>query len=273
MKFNTSSVLAFCLLAYVHISTSANAAGWGVSESTDHGDWSDYTEASPDIYPDGWQISALADFEGHEIQLRSSGGALLRWLDVEQIKTLHKVHLEIQQVAEARATLYITRGETPNASAGIRDGRNTIFVNFAMFDMVQGDADLWAALMGHELAHLKLGHGESQAKKNLPLNILKSVGTAVLNNPLANIASSTLLDSVTAKFSRDDERQSDYMGVIWAIESNYDPYGAVELHRKMAELGRGHPLPFLSTHPSSPERIENLESLADRLTDKSEPQG
>ena len=266
MRFNTKSIsaaVAGFMLLLLGATTTAVAAGWNIPGT--NGGFSDYKETSPDIHPDGWLVSSMAEFEGLEIQLRSSDGALLRWLDAEQVRNLHKVHLEIQEVAETRAALYITRGDQPNASAGQRAGYNTVFVNFAMFDLIDGDLDLWAALLGHELAHLKLNHGEKQAKKNAPLNVLKTVGSAVLNNPLANIASSTLLDSVSAKFSRDDERQADYMGVIWSVEANHDPNGAVELHRRLAERNNGHPLPFLSTHPSSPERMEKLAEVADRL--------
>ncbi len=258
MRFSTKLFIKCCLfvLSAASVTSTASAAGWNLPKDSGHKDWSDYSEASPDIYPDGWSVTTLADFDGVEIQLRGSNGALLRWMDVEQIEI----------VSETRSALYITRGDTPNASAGIRNGHNTVLVNFAMFDMIDGEADLWAALLGHELAHLKLKHGESQAKKQIPMTVLKTVTAAVINNPLTNIASSTLLDSVTAKFSRDDERQADYMGVIWAIEADHDAYGAVELHRRMKELSPGHPLPFLSTHPSSPERIEKLEALASRLT-------
>lgn len=261
MRSSIRIVFASWLLFAGHVYGSA----WSLPAESASGDWSDFTEASPDIHPDAWSVAKLAEFNGQEIQLRSSEGALLRWLDAEQVRLLYQVHLDIQEVAETRAALYITRGDTPNASAGLRNGHNTVFVNFAMFDMVDGDRDLWSALMGHEIAHLTLEHGEKQAKKAVPMAVLKAVGAAVLNNPLANMASSTLLDSFSAKFSRDDERQADYMGVIWAVQSGYDPRGAVELHRRMAELGRGHPIPFLSTHPSGPERMENLEGLAERL--------
>ena len=262
MRFSTK-ILFFSLLL---VCTRAQSAGWSIPEESRYGDWSDYSEASPDIYPDGWSVAALAKTGGLEVQLRSSDGAMLRWIDMEQINTLYKVHRQIQRAAETQANLYITRGDTPNASAGLREGINTVFINFAMFDMINGDPDLWVALIGHEIAHLTLKHGETQAKKKVPLNILKTVGSAVLNNPLTNMASSTLLDSVGAKFSRDDERQADYMGVIWAIQTKHDAHAAVELHRRLGEQGKSHPLPFLSSHPSSPERMENLEVLADRLS-------
>ena len=271
MKFSTRSLpftlLLLCFSSSFH--AVGYAAGWNLPEDSGLSDWSDYTEATPDLHPDAWFVSSLAKFDGEEIQLRSSNGALLRWVSVDELRVLNNVHRDIQRVSETRASLFITRGDTPNASAGQRNEQNIVFVNFAMFDLIDGDPNLWAALLGHELAHLKLKHGESQAKAGMPIKILKTVSNAVLNNPLANIASSTLLDSVTAKFSRDDERQSDYMGVIWAIEADYDSHGAAQLHRRMSERSRSHPLPFLSSHPSSPERIETLEALGSRLSKSS----
>jgi predicted Zn-dependent protease len=262
-----SSIRMFLRAALLSLfSCSLFAAGWNLPENSAHSDWSDYTEASPDLDPDAWSVPSLADFDGHEIQLRSSNDALLRWVDVEQLRILNSVYHDIERVSETRSALYITRGDTPNASAGQINEQNIVFVNFAMFDLIDGDPNLWAALLGHEIAHLKLKHGETQAKKNMPVKILKAVGNAVLNNPLANIASSALLDSFSAKFGRDDERQSDYMGVIWAVEADYDSHGAAQLHRQISERSRGHPIPFLSSHPSSPKRIEALEALGTRLS-------
>jgi len=254
--------------------TASELDTWGLETEEDNSNiWSDYAEAKPDIYPDGWMINKLAKFEGDETQLRSSNGALLRWVSSQQLKDLNQAFNKIEKVSETKATLYLVQGNAPNASAGTRENENgvmenIVLVNFSMLDMIGDNQSLWAALLGHELAHLKLSHGEKRAKRNLPISILKNIGKSVVSNPLGNAASGLFFDSVGATFSRTDETQADYMGVIWAIEAGYDPFGAVELHKRMNDSGSKFNIPFLSNHPSGPERIKALEALATRLSQR-----
>ncbi|MBV1878397.1 MAG: M48 family metalloprotease [Pseudomonadales bacterium] len=228
--------------------------------------WSDYHDAKPDLYPDAWDIGKLGAYNGEEIVLRSSNGALLRWINTQRLKDIARVHRNIQRHAELKTDLYLTRGDVPNASAGLHKGRPTILINFAMLDLIESDQAMWAALLGHEIAHLKLEHLDARSKRSIPLNILKTVGGVIIADPLVNIAASTLLDGITAKYSRDAERSADYLGVIWAIEAKYDAHGAAQLHTFLGARKRTLNIPFMSTHPSSPERIKTLTDLAERLS-------
>ncbi|MCB1692356.1 MAG: M48 family metalloprotease [Pseudomonadales bacterium] len=255
------------LLAASSLADAAQWGHWGKATKPAK-QWADYTDARPDMLPDAWLVKRLVDAGDDEIMLRSSNGAMLRWVDADQLRALYNVSQKILSAAETRADLYITQGDSPNAAAGLHEGKPVMFVNFAMLDLVGYDEDEWAALVGHEVAHLKLKHGEKHAKRNIPLNIIKTVGGAVLNDPLSATAGNLLLDGIANKFSRDDEREADYMGVIWAVQMDYDAYGAAHLHQRMNdEGGGGAPLPFLSTHPSGPERIKTLTELADRLSE------
>lgn len=249
----------------------AGAAGeWGHIKSGSESSserWTDYSEARPDAVPDAWLVSRLARMDGDEVMLRGANGGMLRWMPTRRLRYIYAVQQSIEKAAELEVALYITRGDTPNAAAGMRDGVASVFINFAMFDMIENNVDEWAALLGHEIAHLKLKHIDKQNKRSIPMTILKTVGQAVLaSDPLASTASGLLVDGIGMKFSRDAEREADYMGVIWAVESDYNPYGASYLHEKMTERSVGHPIPFLSSHPSGPERVETLKELADRLS-------
>lgn len=240
---------------------------WKEAEQPTAARWSDFVEARPDIFPDAWLVSKLAAVQGQEVMLRSSNHAMLRWVPLERMRRLDAVKRRIERVAEMEVALYLTRGDSPNAAAGIREGEKTVFVNFGMLDIIEDRESEWAALLGHEIAHLKLEHADKQSRANLPLTVLKTVSQTVLAaDPLASVASGLLFDGVGLKFSRDHEREADYVGVIWAVEADFNAYGAASLHEKMNARTTGHPLPFLSSHPSSAERVENLRKLADRLT-------
>ena len=63
------------------------------------------------------------------------------------------------------------------------------------------------------------------------------------------------------RFSRDDESDADLVGLELAARGGYNPQAAVSLWQKMAQAGGGAGGPaFLSTHPSGPERIQQLQA-------------
>jgi len=60
-------------------------------------------------------------------------------------------------------------------------------------------------------------------------------------------------------FGRKQETEADYLGLIFSSLSGYDIRESVKLWQRMSEKNKGKEPPvFLSTHPSSKKRIENL---------------
>ena len=97
------------------------------------------------------------------------------------------------------------------------------------------------------------------------MRVLSAAASAVTKNPIGQLAGQALTAGISTKFSRDQERQSDYLGVIWAIEAGFDPYAAAALHREMSRQSFKLNIPFISSHPSDKERIASLSDLAERL--------
>jgi len=71
-------------------------------------------------------------------------------------------------------------------------------------------------------------------------------------------------DLIEAAYSRDDEREADALGIDYMIANSFDPGAAVRLHEKMLKLNDRLRIPFLSSHPSSQERIESLKKLIEQ---------
>ncbi len=69
------------------------------------------------------------------------------------------------------------------------------------------------------------------------------------------------VDLIDTAYSREDEREADALGVGYTMSAGYDPHGAIRLHEKLLTASRSSLLPFLSSHPSGQERIENLKTL------------
>ena len=61
-------------------------------------------------------------------------------------------------------------------------------------------------------------------------------------------------------FSRVHEREADLIGQDLMARAGFDPAASVELWRNMTAAGGAEPPEFLSTHPSSASRIEDLEA-------------
>ena len=64
---------------------------------------------------------------------------------------------------------------------------------------------------------------------------------------------------VTLKFGRDDESESDLIGMELAARAGYDPGAGVTLWQKMLEASKGAPPEFMSTHPPGEKRIKEIE--------------
>ena len=198
--------------------------------------------------PPAWKVRELAQLPAKTVDLRDARDRLIRTLDIRQMVYIYAVMAAIQEAAEIDAELYILPGDNPNAFAGKgKDDENIVGINFGMLDLLGDDVHAVAAILGHELAHLKLNHGADVEKAR------------------ARTTSSVFSASET-KYSRDNERDADYLGIIWAVEAGYDPEGAVRVHEQLYRLSKTRPGSFVGSHPSSIERITVLKSLVRRLS-------
>ena len=62
------------------------------------------------------------------------------------------------------------------------------------------------------------------------------------------------------KFSRDEEREADLVGLDISSRAGYDPRAGIVLWRKMAALNQSAPLEIFSTHPGGETRIKDMEA-------------
>jgi len=71
--------------------------------------------------------------------------------------------------------------------------------------------------------------------------------------------------AVTLPNSRESEAEADAVGIQLAAHAGYDPKSAVTLWEKMAKVGGGGPMEFLSTHPAPENRAAKLKELGAKL--------
>lgn len=132
-----------------------------------------------------------------------------------------------------------------------------------IIDKLKLTDDEIAAVMGHEIAHALREHGRDRQSKAAATGIFSSVVGAALSaytgydvRGLANTAGQV----VVLKFSRDEEREADLVGLDIAARAGYDPRAGIALWRKMAALNQSAPIELLSTHPGGEHRIEQIQN-------------
>ena len=131
-----------------------------------------------------------------------------------------------------------------------------------ILDQLRLTDDETAMIMGHEMAHALREHARARIAKSQGTSSLLALGSQLLGlGQLGDVAASVGTQLLTLRFSRDDETDADLVGLELAARGGYNPQASVSLWEKMAQAGGGAGGPsFLSTHPSGPQRIQELQS-------------
>jgi predicted Zn-dependent protease len=140
-----------------------------------------------------------------------------------------------------------------------------IVVYTGILPVTQNEAAL-AAVMGHEVSHALLQHGNQRMSQGL----LQQLGGVALSVAVANKPEETqnlflgaygvgTAVGILLPFSRKHELEADRYGLIWTAMAGYNPQEAIGLWERMEKLSAGQKPPeFLSTHPAEGRRIEQL---------------
>lgn len=122
-----------------------------------------------------------------------------------------------------------------------------------------------AGVLGHEVAHIAQRHAASQLTKGIMANLGLGLLGAFLGNcaggNAAQAAAAFLTNGIFMKFSRDDEREADQVGLQLMRRAGWDGRGMVELFEILQAEARRNPGSvevFFSSHPSPQDRIGRL---------------
>ena len=127
--------------------------------------------------------------------------------------------------------------------------------------------DALSIVMGHEIAHAVARHSIERASQAMTINLSTTVADIFLggaiNRTRNTVGQNTGMDifqlGIMNPFGRKQETEADYLGLIFSSLAGYDIRESVKLWQRMSEKNKGNEPPvFLSTHPSSKKRIENL---------------
>jgi predicted Zn-dependent protease len=156
----------------------------------------------------------------------------------------------------------LLRSDTVNAFC--MPGGRIAFYNGILVKLNLTDDEV-AMVMGHEIAHALREHAREQAGKNTATSVfarvLGAAGAAYLGvDPRVGDAVGSGASRLAALgFSREDESEADLVGMDLAARAGYDPRAGIALWQKMSAVNQRQPIGFLSTHPTSKDRIDNME--------------
>ncbi|GAB3540102.1 M48 family metalloprotease [Pontibacter brevis] len=124
----------------------------------------------------------------------------------------------------------------------------------------------FAGVLGHEIGHIAARHSAQQQSKSILAQVGLIAGM-VIAPQLAQLgdAAAQGLGLLFLKFGRDDERESDRLGVEYASKIGYDAAEMADffLTLQRQQEGSGQAVPsFLSTHPNPADRYETVHELA-----------
>lgn len=141
-----------------------------------------------------------------------------------------------------------------------------IVVYEGLLPVTQNEASL-AIVLGHEIAHAVAKHSAEQ----LSTQVKQKAGAKLLGAVLGatGVSNTTSILTQTAfslgsklgslKYSRDNESEADYMGLVFAAMAGYDPNVAISFWQRMAATSTNSKPAFLSDHPSDSKRIANIQ--------------
>ena len=129
------------------------------------------------------------------------------------------------------------------------------------------DTNGLAAVMGHEIAHAVAKHSVERASRNVATNVVIQVTDILSGGKLSSVNRTTGINTVGLltqmgimnPFSRKQESEADYLGLIFSSLSGYDIRETSKIWERMKKAKKGKELPeFMSTHPSADNRMKKI---------------
>ncbi len=217
------------------------------------------------------QLGAQADQQIRGVYGFYEDEELNRYVDQVGQEVLRESHMRRPDTpAEFRETPFEFRIlDSPVVNAFALPG-GYVYVTRGLLAHLNNEAQL-AVVLGHEIGHVAARHASQRALEQ-QLGQLVLIGGAIAGQELLNLPAQDLLNlgGVAAqlmflRYSREDERESDDLGVEYAARAGYAASEGAEFFRSLRRIGEeeSQALPsFLSTHPDPGEREQTIRSRA-----------
>ena len=204
-------------------------------------------------------------------------GDIIKEVDGKKIKDSGHVDFKagktstvIVERAGARLSFNVIPKEMPYVRIRLKQtSKINAYAKFTGIEFTSGmvhfveDEDELAIIMGHELAHL--------TSKHLPKNMSVAALCGTLGGLTGPFAPWTT-QALYAPYSRKNEREADYIGLVYAHNAGYDIEKGAALWKRFAlEIPKSRSKSFLRSHPASPERILRVKKVEELIKSGKNP--
>ena len=137
-----------------------------------------------------------------------------------------------------------------------------------------------AAVMGHEVAHAVAKHSVERASRGVLMKTTIQITDILTGGKISQVNRTTGMDTVGLlaqlglmnPFNRKQETEADYLGLIFSSLSGFDIRETTKIWERMREANKGQEPPeFMSTHPSSTNRINQINEWMNEIILKYPP--
>lgn len=148
-----------------------------------------------------------------------------------------------------------------------------IYIYRGLLEQAENESEL-AGVLAHEIGHVIGRHGAKIWSKMIILSGIAIIATESIPEKnrkwkqIAQIGGGFALIFTQLKYSRDAEREADFISVNLMVEGGYHPEGMITLFQKFAKMEKAKPSlfqTFFSSHPTPQERIENTENEINKI--------
>ena len=209
------------------------------------------------------------ELQKHRAQIEIGRIGLLKWRENSKNK-LNEVAQKISiKAGEKQLPVnFVTASELkaegiPEDMVNAWTNGKAVYVTEGMVKFLKNEDEM-AILVGHELAHAYKGH---ILQKLLKSAVITGAGVATeVASPGSGFGTFALLSGATIVFDRNQEREADFFGIVYANSAGFDVDVAPHFWKKFSiVIGDTNAIPFATTHPASAERMIRAQKLVDSL--------
>jgi predicted Zn-dependent protease len=228
----------------------------------------------PGTIPQALYVTAEDEAYGHQVLAELSRSYPLSRDDasIERVRTLVTRLAKAAHADSNPWNVFVLEGDDVVNAAATRG--HYVFVWTGMLRTAQSDGEL-ATVIAHELGHVLANHTkptpQEEASKIMARTTGEIAGQIVASQPgyapLAQITGVLVTELIKAIAVNPEtqrlETEADHIGFFLMADAGFDPHDALSLWSKMADSpgSAGEPLQFLSSHPTSSDRLDALHAL------------
>jgi beta-barrel assembly-enhancing protease len=127
-----------------------------------------------------------------------------------------------------------------------------IYLFKGLIDYMPSDTEL-AGIIGHEVGHIVKKHTVVQIERSLAVGVLFAI---LFGNSNIAILGDLVSSALMSGYSREAEREADYLGVVHTMRAGYNPYSMLIGMEKLEAMGGKSDYGLFSSHPDTANRVK-----------------